>query len=92
MRKVPGGWIGAAVVLMLVLGLVTLVLGVVVLGALAWGTYKLGGFAVRKYRDRLDTERAYTSGLAARAQAENEQYLSGDARGVYGAYQPVSLD
>ncbi|MGW0043944.1 hypothetical protein [Rhodococcus sp. NPDC003348] len=91
MRKVPGGWIGAAIVLVLVLSLWMLILGAIVLGVVGWGSYKLGSAALARRRDRLNGERAQASALAARAQIQHEQYLAGDDRGVYGEYRPASL-
>ncbi|MFD4467837.1 hypothetical protein ACFWPA_06025 [Rhodococcus sp. NPDC058505] len=91
MRKVPGGWVGAAVVLVLLVTFWALIVGTVLVGIAAWGTYKLVGIGLARRRDRLTGQRATASGLAARAQIQHEQYLAGDARGVYGEYQPVPL-
>lgn len=91
MRKIPGGWIGALIVLMFLLSFWTLILATVVLCGLVWGAWKLGGADLAARRDRLDGQRAAAFALAVRAQIQHEQYLAGDDRGVYGEYRPVSL-
>lgn len=79
-----------------VLGLVLaawkiLVVGFVLVG-LIWGGFALSGTLIEKRRDRLNGERATNSALAARAQIQHEQFLAGEARGIYGVFPPASLD
>ncbi|NKR28930.1 hypothetical protein GS538_11705 [Rhodococcus hoagii] len=64
-----------------------LVVGVVVL--IVYMSVSTANFHRRK--DRAN-QRARNHALAARAQAQHEQYLDGDERGLYGNYRPASLD
>lgn len=90
-RKFPGGWIGAVIVLVFLLRFWALILTTVVLCGLVWGAWTLGGVALAARRDRLDGQRAAAVALAARAQIQHEQYLAGDDRGLYGEYRPSPL-
>jgi hypothetical protein len=86
-----GGGLGAAFVLLIVVGAVAkfwvdivVALGALVLfGMLLW-------FAVRAAR-RVDAEHQAQAGLVARADEQHAWVLDGDDRGTFGQYPPAAL-
>ncbi|MBM4522534.1 hypothetical protein GS462_21885 [Rhodococcus hoagii] len=90
--KAALGWIGAFLVLALLLTYWKWLVGGLVLGLIIWGMYLAVAALSRKRRDHLNGVRAKNSALAARAQIQHDQYLEGDERGVYGNFRPEPLD
>ncbi|MBM4554324.1 hypothetical protein GS466_24675 [Rhodococcus hoagii] len=85
-------WIGALIAVGLALTYWKLLAALVVVGVLVWGGYITIPALFAKRRRRLDSESARLAALAARAEFQNQQYLAGDGRGLYGNYKPKSLD
>lgn len=86
------GVVAAFVVLAIVLTYWKLLVGILVVGAVAVGAHlAIGEWRFRR-RKRIRIERGRAARLAARAQMQHEQYLAGDDRGLYGNYRPSSLD
>lgn len=90
--KIALAWIGAFIMLALVLTHWKWLVGAAVLGLVAWGGYLAVAALRTRRQDWLNGRRARSSALAARAQIQHERYLEGDERGVYGKYRPTSLD
>lgn len=86
------GWIGAFLVLAFMLTYWKWIVGAAVLGLVVWGAYLAASAWSSRRRERLNGERARNAGLAARADAQHQQYLAGDDRGLYGDYRPAPLD
>lgn len=85
-------WIGAFIALGLVLTYWKLLVAIVVVGLLVWVGCVACDASITRRRNRLNGETARRSALAARAESQNQQYLAGEARGLYGNYQPKPLD
>lgn len=85
-------WIGALIAVGLALAYWKLLAALVVVGLLVWGGYRVGAALRAKRQDWINGQTARRSALAARAEFQNQQYLSGEDRGTFGAYRPESLD
>ncbi|NKS20865.1 hypothetical protein GS467_06525 [Rhodococcus hoagii] len=86
------GFIAAFVALALILTYWKLLVGILVLAAVAVAAYlTIGEWRFRRQK-RIRIERGRASRLAARAETQHEQYLAGDERGLYGNYRPADLD
>jgi hypothetical protein len=86
------GFIGAFFVLALVIAWWKVIVGAIILAGVIWAGTVLAAKGIEKRRGRLNAERGERAKIAARAQAQHEQYLTGDARGIYGRYTPANLD
>ncbi|MFF2115614.1 hypothetical protein, partial [Rhodococcus koreensis] len=62
---------------------------VAVVAVVMWA---LGSDLINDRRKRIKQRRGRGAELARRADAQHEQYLAGDDRGVYGGFRPVDLD
>ena len=85
-------WIGALIAVGLALTYWKLLAALVALGLIVWGGYRAGTALRAKRQDWLNGQTARRSALAARAEFQNQQYLAGEDRGMYGTYRPESLD
>jgi len=66
--------------------------GTAVLGLLGVQAGKAWKRAHKERQDQADMARAQRSRLEARARHQNDWFLEGDSRGVYGEFPPVDLD
>ncbi|NKZ63133.1 hypothetical protein GTG23_02665 [Rhodococcus hoagii] len=85
-------WIGALIAIGLALTYWKLLAALVALGLIVWGGYRAGTALRAKRQDWINGQTARRSALAARAEFQNQQYLAGEDRGMYGTYRPESLD
>ena len=87
---------GVLIVLGFVITFWAWIVAAAIIAGLVWAAYAFGvpWWQRRQARamDWRNGETARQSGLAARAEVQNQQYLAGDAHGLYGDYQPEPLD
>ncbi|ORJ99891.1 hypothetical protein [Prescottella equi] len=84
--------VGVLIAVGLALAYWKLLAALVIVGLLVWGGYRAGTVLLAKRQDRINGQTARRSALAARAEFQNQQYLAGEDRGMYGTYRPESLD
>ncbi|MDH6283247.1 hypothetical protein [Prescottella agglutinans] len=84
--------VGAFVALAVLFAYWKVIVGVILVGLVLWGLIAGVCKFADKRRDRLNGEQSERSKLATRARIQNEQYLAGEDRGLYGNFRPESLD
>ncbi|NKS62357.1 hypothetical protein GS966_19940 [Rhodococcus hoagii] len=85
-------WIGAFLVIAFLLTYWKVIVSVALLAAVIYGAYLAASAWTHRRRERLNGERARRSALSARAEAQHQQYLAGEDRGLYGEFKPAPLD
>ncbi|QBJ95990.1 hypothetical protein ERC79_08395 [Rhodococcus sp. ABRD24] len=86
------GGIAILIVLGLVFAYWKWIVGFAAVCLVIWGAYAGITTAVRKHQEQTAKRQAENAALSARADEQHQEYLAGKDDGLYGDYQPASLD
>jgi hypothetical protein len=84
--------VGAAFVLLLVIGVIVKFIWWLVAGVVAVALMMLAGWLVYRSDRRRALKLGELAAIAARADKQHAQIMAGDDRGIYGKYWPANLD